>query len=274
MNDLKFAFRQLVKNPGFTAVAVLTLGLGIGANTALFSLINAMLMRPLPGVVEPEGLVRLTHGSFSYAKFEALKAQQVFAQTVAFDLDRLPAEVNGALQSSRVMLVSGDYFHALGVNARLGRTITPQDDQAQALVAVLSHSFWTHAFAADPGVIGRSFRVSGLAVTIIGVTPPALAPRQTSRCPSPPFRSFERSDPAFSRNDPPTGCSSWAGLRQGRRWSRRMRGSRSSGRKCWPPPHRRIRLRLPTSFVRRLICSLPGTDSLIFEENLLRRCLS
>ena len=172
MNDLKFAFRQLVKNPGFTAVAVLTLGLGIGANTALFSLINAMLMRPLPGVVEPEGLVRLTHGSFSYAKFEALKAQQVFAQTVAFDLDRLPAEVNGALQSSRVMLVSGDYFHALGVNARLGRTITPQDDQAQALVAVLSHSFWTHAFAADPGVIGRSFRVSGLAVTIIGVTPP------------------------------------------------------------------------------------------------------
>ncbi|PYJ60099.1 MAG: hypothetical protein DME24_10620 [Verrucomicrobia bacterium] len=70
------------------------------------------------------------------------------------------------------MLVSGDYFAALGVNAMLGRTITPQDDQAQALVAVLSHGFWTHAFAADPGVIGRSFRVSGLAVTIIGVTPP------------------------------------------------------------------------------------------------------
>src|SRR6266496_5663337 len=134
MNDLKFAFRQLLKNPGFTAVAVLTLALGIGANTAIFSLINAILMRPLPGVAEPEGLVRLTHGSFSYAKFEALKAQQIFAKTVAFDLDRLPAEVNGAMQSTRVMLVSGDYFAALGVSALLGRTITPEDDQAQAPV--------------------------------------------------------------------------------------------------------------------------------------------
>ena len=65
MNDLKFALRQLLKNPGFTAVAVLTLGLGIGANAAIFSLINAMLVRPLPGVVEPEGLVRLTHGDMS-----------------------------------------------------------------------------------------------------------------------------------------------------------------------------------------------------------------
>ena len=77
MNDLKFAFRQLVKNPGFTIVAVLTLALGIGANTAIFSLINAVIMRPLPGVAEPEGLVRLTHGSFSYAKFEALKAHGI-----------------------------------------------------------------------------------------------------------------------------------------------------------------------------------------------------
>src|SRR5436190_1983650 len=138
MNDLRFAFRQLQKNPGFTAVAVLTLALGIGSNTAIFSLINAVLMRPLSGVAEPEDLVRLTHGSFSYAKFEALKAQQIFAKTVAFRLDRLPAEVNGAMQSTRVMLVSGDYFAALGVNALLGRTITPEDDQAQAPIAVLS----------------------------------------------------------------------------------------------------------------------------------------
>src|SRR5437870_5780094 len=136
MNDLKFALRQLLKHPGFTAVAVLTLALGIGANTAIFSLINAVLVRPLPGVGEPEGLVRLTHGSFSYATFEALKAQRIFAKLVAFSEDRLPAELEGAMQSTRVMLVSGEYFAALGVNAMLGRTITPEDDQAQAPVAV------------------------------------------------------------------------------------------------------------------------------------------
>src|SRR5437870_13610195 len=99
MNDLKFAFRQLLKHPGFTAVAVTTLALGIGAHTAIFGLIDAVLMRPLPGVAQPEGLVRLTHASFSYATFEALKAQRLFAKTVAFSEDRLPAELDGAMQS-------------------------------------------------------------------------------------------------------------------------------------------------------------------------------
>ena len=163
---------SLLKNPVFTAVAVLTLALGIGANTAIFSLINAVLIRPLPGVTEAEGLVRLTGGSFSYAKFDALKAQQLFDKTVAFSLDRLPMELDGAMQSTRVMLASGEYFAALGVGAILGRTIGPEDDRAQAPVAVLSHRFWTRAFAADPAVMGKSFRVSGLTVTIIGVTPP------------------------------------------------------------------------------------------------------
>jgi putative ABC transport system permease protein len=140
-NDLRYALRQLIKNPGFTAVAVLSLALGIGGNTAIFSLINAVLMRPLPGVAEPEKLVRLTKGSFSYAKFEALKEQQIFAKTVAFDEVRLPTEVDGALQLTQLMLVSGNYFGALGVNAMLGRTITPEDDLAQAPVAVLSQAF-------------------------------------------------------------------------------------------------------------------------------------
>src|SRR5437773_11895613 len=112
MNDLTFALRRPLKHPGVTAVAVLTLALGIGANTAIFSLINAVLIRPLPGVAEPEGLVRLTRGSFSYAMFQELKAQQIFARTVAFTEDRLPAELNGAVQSTRVMLVSGEYFDA------------------------------------------------------------------------------------------------------------------------------------------------------------------
>jgi len=171
-NDLRYAFRQLCKNPGFTAVAVLSLALGIGANTAIFSLINALLVRPLPGVREPEGLVTLTNGSFSYPKFEALKTHEIFAKTVAFNLDRLPVEVNGAMQWSRVVLASGEYFGALGVDAMLGRTTTSEDDRLQAPVAVLSHGFWARVFNGDPGVLGKSFRVNALPVTIVGVTPP------------------------------------------------------------------------------------------------------
>jgi len=172
IQDIRYACRSLAKSPGFAAVTLASLALGIGANAAIFTLINAVLMRPLPGVTEPERLVRLTNGGFSYAKFEALKAQQIFAKTVAFTHDRLPANVDGTMQSAQVMLVSGDYFGELGVRAMLGRTITPHDDRMHAAVAVLSHGFWTRTFSADHGVLGRSFRVSGLPVTIIGVTPP------------------------------------------------------------------------------------------------------
>jgi len=172
--DIGYAWRSLVKSPGFASVTLLSLALGIGANTAIFSLINAVLMRPLPGVAEPDRLVRLTNGSFSYAKFEALKAHGIFANTVALNDDRLPAEIDGSLQSTQALLVSGDYFPALGVMALLGRTISPEDDRTQAPVAVLSHGFWTRAFSADRSVLGRSIRIGGLPVTIIGVTPPAF----------------------------------------------------------------------------------------------------
>ena len=170
--DIRYAWRSLVKSPGFASVTLLSLALGIGANTAIFSLINAVLMRPLPSVAEPDRLVRLTSGSFSYAKFEALKAHGIFVNTVALNDDRLPSEIDGSLQSTRVLLVSGDYFPALGVAALLGRTISPEDDQTQAPVAVLSHGFWMRAFSADRSVLGRSIRIGGLPVTIIGVTPP------------------------------------------------------------------------------------------------------
>jgi predicted permease len=170
--DIRYAWRSLVKNPGFASVTVFSLALGIGANTAIFTLINAVLMRPLPGVVEPDRLVRLTRGSFSYAKFEALKAHGIFVNTVALSDDRFPAEIDGSMQSTRVLLVSGDYFPALGVTALLGRTISPEDDRMQAPVAMLSHRFWTRAFSADRSMLGKSISVGGLPVTIIGVTPP------------------------------------------------------------------------------------------------------
>jgi predicted permease len=170
--DIRYAWRSLVKNPGFASVTLLSLALGIGANTAIFTLINAVLMRPLPGVVEPDRLVRLTRGSFSYAKFEALKAHGIFVNTVALNHERLPAEIDGSMQSTRVLFVSGGFFPALGVTPILGRTISPADDGMQAPVAVLSHGFWTRAFSADQSVLGRRISIGGLPVTIIGVTSP------------------------------------------------------------------------------------------------------
>jgi predicted permease len=173
--DVRYAWRSLVKSPGFASVTLLSLALGIGANAAIFTLINAVLMRDLPGIVEPDRLVRLTNGSFSYAKFEALKARGIFVNTVALHDDRLPADINGSMQSTHVLLASGDYFQALGVAAMLGRTMSPEDDQTQSPVAVLSHGFWTRAFSADPAVLGRSIRIGGLSATIVGVTPPDFA---------------------------------------------------------------------------------------------------
>jgi predicted permease len=170
--DIRYAWRSLVKNPGFASVTLLSLALGIGANTAIFTLINAVLMRPLPGVSEPDRLVRLTNGSFSYAKFEALKAHGIFVNTVALNHERLAAEVDGSMQSARVLFASGDFFPALGVTAMLGRTISPEDDGMQAQVAMLSHGFWTRAFSADRSVLGRSITIGGLPMTIVGVTSP------------------------------------------------------------------------------------------------------
>src|SRR2546421_9064143 len=119
MNDLKFAFRQLLKNPGFTAVAVLTLALGVGANTAIFSLIDAVLLRMLP-VKHPEQLVLLRNpGSegFSYAEFQQLRDRNtVFSGMFAFrPVDKLRANLNGQTEIATGQLVSGNYYWVLGV---------------------------------------------------------------------------------------------------------------------------------------------------------------
>jgi predicted permease len=173
--DLGYAWRSLMKSPGFASTTLLSLALGIGANTALFSLINALVIRPLPGVHEPDRLVRLTNGDFSYPMFEELARRRIFTNTVAFKERRTPAEVNGTMQWTQVELASGDYHSVLGVPAILGRTLSPDDERAQAPVAVLSHGFWTRALAADPGVLGKNIRLNGLFVTIVGVTPPDFA---------------------------------------------------------------------------------------------------
>ena len=173
--DLRYAWRSLMKNPGFTVVTLLSLALGIGANTAIFSLINALMIRPLPGVDQPDRLVRLTNGNYSYALFETLESHRVFANTVAFTQTRTPAAVNGVPQWTQTELVSGDYYAALGVRPMLGRTLSPNDEHSRQPVAVLSHGFWTRAFSADPGVLGKTLQINQLDLTIVGVTPPEFA---------------------------------------------------------------------------------------------------
>ncbi|MBI4660336.1 MAG: ABC transporter permease [Verrucomicrobia bacterium] len=180
MNDLKFAFRQLLKNPGFTAVAVLTLALGIGANTAIFSLLDAVLLKTLP-VKQPEQLVVVSPSApgqpgrgipFSYPVFRELRDKSaVFSGMFAYS--GLPMSMSGGGQTERVLgeLVSGNFFAVLGVQPHLGRLFTEADDQAPGAhpVAVISFNFWQRRFGANPGVVGQTISLNGYPFTVVGV---------------------------------------------------------------------------------------------------------
>ena len=181
--DIRYGLRIFRRNPGFTAVVVGTLALGIGANTAIFSLINAALLKMLP-VRNPEQLVQFTTNSptmgindaFSYPTFKALREQsQVLSGVLAFRrMHDVDVEVNGKGGLANGQAVSGDYFLVLGVHAVLGRTFTREDEQAagQNPVAVISYSYWRERFALDPAIIGTRIAVNNAPFTIVGVTPP------------------------------------------------------------------------------------------------------
>ena len=184
LQDARYAVRSLIKTPAFTTVVVLTLALGIGANTAIFSLTDQVLLRMLP-VQAPEQLVVLdgpgafrgrtfNNGTFSYPIYRDFRDQNaVFDGVIA----RFPAPVTllAGGQAERVNgeLVSGNYFDVLGVRAHIGRTLTPDDDKTPGghPVAVLSHNFWMRRFAGDPAVVNRTVSLNGLPMTIVGVAP-------------------------------------------------------------------------------------------------------
>jgi predicted permease len=191
--------RALRKSPGFTTIAVLTLAAGIGANTAVFSLYNAAALRPLRAV-EPERIVQLAHKGrnvlFSYPEyayyrdysrsFTALGAMtnQVFSMSGAASPSReldggiagaagleFPKTVGGA-EPVTATVVSGNYFHLLGVRARFGRIFLPEEDSPAAQpVSVLSENFWERRFLRDPAVLGRKLTLNGVDTTIIGIAP-------------------------------------------------------------------------------------------------------
>ena len=205
--DIRYGLRMLAKNPSFTAVAVATLALGIGANTAIFSLVNAVMLQALP-VQHPEQLVVprwSAHGwpqnigtssfgdctsrnrdkpgpnsggcSLSYPMFKEIRAQKnIFSNIAAF---AGPAELdlsgNGPASMARGELVSGDYFQTLGVRAAVGRTMGPADEELGASpVVVLNYGYWQSAFGGSASAIGKTIRLNGVAFTIVGVTEPGF----------------------------------------------------------------------------------------------------
>ena len=182
MNDLRFTFRQLIKNPGFTAVAVLTLALGIGANTAIFSVVDPLLVRPLP-VTEPQRLAlvaqlyregRPPDFDFNYPLFRDYQRENtVFSHLTATAPTAVGLGMGGTTERQSALLVSGNYFRMLGVTAALGRTfaLTEGVELDDAPVVVLSHGLWQRRFGADPQVVGRSVTVNGRSFTVIGVAP-------------------------------------------------------------------------------------------------------
>jgi predicted permease len=179
--NLRYTIRVLGKNPGFTVVAILSLALGIGANTAIFTLINALLLRDLP-VQHPEQLVRLSpirQGdkiTFSYPMFgEIERGQRVFSALTAWSTNALTnVEVAGVLAQHRVLAVSGNAYSVLGTTPLLGRLLTPDDANlsagANSQVAVIGYEFWQRQFGADPGIVGRQILIEDHPFTIVGVT--------------------------------------------------------------------------------------------------------
>ena len=195
--DVRFGLRMLLKNPSFTIVAVLSLALGIGANTAIFSLFDAVLLKQLP-VKNPEQLVALDtfnergeQRNFSHPVFESLRASnKVFTGMFAAAdgtsrMEVAVPESGGPTSQAEVQLVSGEYFQVLGVNAILGRTLTPADNQTPGAhsVAVLGYGFWQSEFASDSSVVGKTLSIKGQPFTIIGVTPRGFFGEAVGRAP-------------------------------------------------------------------------------------------
>jgi putative ABC transport system permease protein len=172
--DLRYAARMLRKSPGFTAAAVLTLALGIGANTAIFSLVNAVLLQSLP-VADPARLVHVSYENavVSYPEYRDLRDQNtLFDGLAAWGGITASLSTGGETDLATGVIVTGNYFDVLGVRPALGRLLAPSDDVTPGAhpVAVVSHGFWRRRFNARPDVVGTEVRLNGHRFTIVGVT--------------------------------------------------------------------------------------------------------
>ena len=185
--DLRYGARMLIKRPGFTLVAVITLALGIGANTAIFSVVNAVLLRPLP-YREPDRLVALwsarperasTSRPVSTPDFEDWRAQNsVFEAMAAFpavDTTGVTLTGHGEAEQLSTGYVTEDFFNLIGVQATLGRALATDEHEAGSnQVVVVSHGLWQRRFGGDPGIVGKSLTLDGRSFTVTGVMAPGL----------------------------------------------------------------------------------------------------
>jgi len=179
--DLRYGARRLMKHPGFTMIAVLTLALGVGANTAIFSIINAVVFRPRP-VSRPEQLVELYSGdarrpymNSAYQDFLVFREQgDVFSGLAAYAVRTFKLGEADGMEQVIGEAVSGNYFDLLGVKAFSGRTFLPEEDQTSGShpVVVIGHGLWRRRFGADPALIGKTITINNQALTVIGVAPP------------------------------------------------------------------------------------------------------
>jgi predicted permease len=179
--DLRYGARMILRNPGFTVVSVLSLAVGIGGNTAIFSVLDKVLLRTLP-VDDPERLVTVgvsgTNGvrtAFTYPDFADFRARnEVFEGLVGYTPRPLTLTHGGEAERVQGMIVSGNYFDGLRVQPALGRGFIPEEDRTRGShpVVVLGYGLWQRRFAADPGILGRTLSLNGYSFTVVGIAPP------------------------------------------------------------------------------------------------------
>jgi predicted permease len=185
LDHLQYALRQALKSPGFTLVCVLTLALGIGANTAVFSVMNAVLLKSLP-VADPDRVVYLntsgspnrtgtidSHETFSYPVYDALRQQhRGLAQVVGYvplSTGRVAVRYGAEPEEAEGDMVSGNFFSGLGIKLARGRGFTAQDETNHAAIAVISYNYWTRRFSRSTDVLGKTLCVNGVPLTIVGI---------------------------------------------------------------------------------------------------------
>ncbi len=223
MNDFRFALRQLRKTPGFTFIAVLTLALGIGANTAIFSVIYAVLLQPLP---YPQGdrIVILTETdtnqpqiSVAYPNYVDWKRDNTVFENIAvarresFNVSGLPGRAPEQVQGG---LVTGNFFKVIGLQAQLGRVFTEEEDRIGGpAVCVISDKLWQRVFARDPNVLGATINFGNQPYTVLGVMPPQMFSPRTAEVWFPLTR--RTGDPMWQSRDNHPGLFGWARLKEG-----------------------------------------------------------